>query len=162
MSLATSPLERSSTRCSPGRTAQRSTSTPPTAAHLRTLIAEVIDDWPTSTAAAGGRARLADPDGVAERAFRNLARYGPLTELLDDDDVWEIMVNAPDEIFVRRHSGGSRFHHEVFHDDDHVVAHAHEAARGLSGVAPQAGSRPRASRMPSSTTAPGCTSSTAI
>lgn len=31
------------------------------------------------------------------------------------------MINSPAEIFVRRHSGGSRFHHEVFHDDDHVA-----------------------------------------
>ncbi len=30
------------------------------------------------------------------------------------------MINAPDEIFVKRHSGGSRFHHEFFHDDEHV------------------------------------------
>jgi pilus assembly protein CpaF len=31
------------------------------------------------------------------------------------------MVNAPDSIFVRRHRGESGYHHEVFHDDDHVL-----------------------------------------
>jgi pilus assembly protein CpaF len=31
------------------------------------------------------------------------------------------MVNAPDSVFVRRHSGPSGYHDEVFHDDDHVV-----------------------------------------
>lgn len=94
---------------------------PDGAAHLRRLIDDVIaerlDDHRRGRRADG----LADPDGMAERAFRNLARYGPLTDLLADDDVWEIMVNGPDEIFVRRHSGGSRFHPEVFHDDDHVA-----------------------------------------
>ena len=31
------------------------------------------------------------------------------------------MGDVPDEIFVRRYTGGSRFHHEVFHDDEHVA-----------------------------------------
>jgi pilus assembly protein CpaF len=88
---------------------------------LRALIDEVIDQWSDEHRRGQRDHALADPSGVAERAFRNLARYGPLTELLQDDDVWEIMVNAPDEIFVRRHSGGSRFHDEVFHDDEHVA-----------------------------------------
>ena len=43
---------------------------------------------------------VADPDTVAERAYRNIAGYGPLEPLLADDDVWEIMVNAPDGVFV--------------------------------------------------------------
>ena len=58
---------------------------------------------------------------MAERAFRNLAGYGPLEPLLDDDDVWEVMVNAPDAIFVKRHRGRSGYHDEVFHDDEHVI-----------------------------------------
>ncbi len=45
-------------------------------------------------------AALADPAGVAERAWRNLAGYGPLEPLLADPDVWEIMVNAPDPTFA--------------------------------------------------------------
>jgi pilus assembly protein CpaF len=64
---------------------------------------------------------LADPDLLAERAFRNLVGYGPLEPLLADDDVWEIMVNAPDQIFVKRHRGTSGYHDEAFNDDDHVV-----------------------------------------
>ncbi|HCB33832.1 MAG TPA: hypothetical protein DEP69_01225, partial [Acidimicrobiaceae bacterium] len=30
------------------------------------------------------------------------------------------MVNAPDEIFVKRHRGPSGYHHDVFADDEHV------------------------------------------
>ena len=37
---------------------------------------------------------LSDSDTVAERAFGNIAGYGPLQPLLDDDSVWEIMINA--------------------------------------------------------------------
>ena len=85
------------------------------------LIGDAVEQWSRDHQRGRRPFELPDPAGVAERAFRNLARYGPLTELLTDDDVWEIMVNAPDEIFLRRHSGGSRFHHEVFHDDDHVA-----------------------------------------
>jgi len=64
---------------------------------------------------------LADPETMVERAIRNLIGYGPLAPLLADEDVWEIMVNAPSEIFVKRHLGPSGYHHEVFHDDDHVI-----------------------------------------
>lgn len=88
---------------------------------LRRLIAEVIDERIDAHRRGRRDDAVPDPDGLAERAFRNLARYGPLTDLLADDDVWEIMVNGPEEIFVRRHSGGSRIHPEVFHDDDHVA-----------------------------------------
>ena len=49
------------------------------------------------------------------------AVYGPSAPLLVDDDVWEIEINAPDAIFVKRHAGPSGFHDEVFHDDDHVL-----------------------------------------
>lgn len=90
-------------------------------AQLRDLIERTIQEWSEEHRRGRRTHDLPDPDGVAARAFRNLARYGPLTDLLEDDDVWEIMVNAPDAIFVRRHSGGSRFHDEVFHDDDHVA-----------------------------------------
>ena len=88
---------------------------------LRGLIDEAISAWSDDHRRGRRSFDLPDPGGVARRAFRNLARYGPLTELLDDDDVWEVMVNAPDAIFVRRHSSGSHFHDEVFHDEDHVV-----------------------------------------
>jgi pilus assembly protein CpaF len=90
-------------------------------AKLRALIAEEVARWGDEHRRGGRPFALADPDAVAERAFRNLARYGPLTPLLDDDDVWEIMVNDPATVFVRRHRGSSGYHDEVFHDDDHVV-----------------------------------------
>lgn len=90
-------------------------------AQLRALIAEALAEWADDHRRGRRALPLGDADAIAERAFRNLARYGPLTELLDDDDVWEIMLNAPGELFAKRHSGGSSFHHEVFHDDDHVT-----------------------------------------
>src|SRR2546423_159049 len=31
------------------------------------------------------------------------------------------MINAPDAIFVKRHRGPSGYHHELFHDDEHVL-----------------------------------------
>ena len=88
---------------------------------LRQFVTEEIQDW-NDDYRVGTRAHpLSDPDLVAERALRNLTGYGPLAPLLADDDVWEIMVNAPDAIFVRRHRGRSGYHDEVFHDDDHVI-----------------------------------------
>jgi pilus assembly protein CpaF len=96
-------------------------SAPAGEAKLRALIADEVARWGDDHRRGRRPFELADPDQVAERAFRNLARYGPLTPLLDDDDVWEVMVNAPDAIFVKRHRGPSGYHDEVFHDDEHVV-----------------------------------------
>lgn len=90
-------------------------------AALRRLIDEEIATWDTDFKHGRRAFDLADPRTIADRAYRNLAGYGPLEPLLDDDDVWEIMVNAPDAIFVKRHSGPSGYHDEVFHDDDHVM-----------------------------------------
>ena len=95
--------------------------TPDGESRLLDLIHDAVGQWSDDHSRGQRPYELPDPQGVTARAFRNLARYGPLTELLVDDDVWEIMVNAPDEIFVKRHSGGNRFHHEVFHDDEHVA-----------------------------------------
>ena len=90
-------------------------------AALASLIADAIAEWHDAHRRGQRAIDLADDDLVAERALRNLAGYGPLEPLLDDPDVWEIMVNAPDQVFVKRHSGPSGYHHEAFHDDEHVV-----------------------------------------
>jgi pilus assembly protein CpaF len=91
------------------------------AGRLRALIDEEVAGWSEEFRRGRRDLDLADPDLVAERAYRNLVGYGPLAPLLDDDDVWEVMINAPDQIFVKRHQGPSGYHDEVFHDDDHVV-----------------------------------------
>ncbi|NLV56997.1 MAG: CpaF family protein, partial [Acidimicrobiales bacterium] len=90
-------------------------------AHLRSLIEEEVARWSIDHKRGLRAFDLADPGAVVERAYRNLCGYGPLTALLEDDDVWEVMINAPDEIFVKRHTGPSGYHDEVFHDDAHVV-----------------------------------------
>ena len=66
---------------------------------LRALISDEVARWNDDHRRGRRAFDLPDPDLVVERAFRNLARYGPLTPLLDDDDVWEIMVNGPDGTF---------------------------------------------------------------
>lgn len=88
---------------------------------LRRLIADEVGRWNGEHRRGLRPYDITSPELIAERAFRNLARYGPLSPLLDDDDVWEIMINAPHQIFVKRHLGTSGYHDEVFHDDDHVV-----------------------------------------
>jgi pilus assembly protein CpaF len=73
-------------------------SSPAGEAKLRALIAEEVARWGDDHRRGRRPFALADPDQVAERAFRNLARYGPLTPLLDDDDVWEIMVASDQRV----------------------------------------------------------------
>ena len=91
------------------------------ARQMRTYIDDAVEQWNFDHQRGLRPFELSDPDLIAERALRNLTGYGPLGPLLADDDVWEIMVNAPDQIFVKRHRGLSGYHHEVFHDDEHVI-----------------------------------------
>jgi pilus assembly protein CpaF len=86
---------------------------------LRRLVVDAVGRW--NGEHREGRRDVALGDDVVERALRNLVGYGPLGPLLEDDDVWEIMVNAPDALFVRRHRGPDGPHDDVFHDDDHVL-----------------------------------------
>jgi len=83
------------------------------------LVAETVERW--NVEHRDGRRPVALDDEVVDRALRNLVGYGPLGPLLEDDDVWEIMVNAPDALFVKRHRGPDGAHDEVFHDDEHVL-----------------------------------------
>jgi pilus assembly protein CpaF len=91
------------------------------ATRLRRFIAEEVARWSLDFKHGLRPFDLPSPDLVIERAERNLLGYGPLEPLLDDDDVWEIMINAPDQIFVKRHRGVSGYHDEAFHDDEHVT-----------------------------------------
>jgi pilus assembly protein CpaF len=92
---------------------------PDGAPRLRGLVTDAVDHW--NEEHRNGRREVALAADVVDRAIRNLAGYGPLAPLLADDDVWEIMVNAPDAVFVRRHRGPDGPHDELFHDDDHVL-----------------------------------------
>lgn len=94
---------------------------PDSTRQLRLLIDGEINRWHHAYQRGQRSFDISDPEILADRAVRNLTRYGPLQPLLDDPDVWEIMVNAPDSIFVKRHSGVNGYHDEVFHDDDHVL-----------------------------------------
>ena len=62
---------------------------------LRRLIEDEVRRWSDDHKRGLRPFDLPDPELVVERAFRNLAGYGPLQPLLDDDDVWEIMINGP-------------------------------------------------------------------
>jgi len=90
-------------------------------AAMRALIEEEVAAWRADYLRGRRPFDLPDPATVVDRAYRNITGYGPLEPLLADDDVWEICVNAPDAIFVKRHRGLSGYHDEVFHDDEHVL-----------------------------------------
>jgi len=87
---------------------------------LDELIRDAIDEWSDEHRRGRRSLDISDPSTLHRRAFQNLAEYGPLTDLLRDDDVWEIMVNAPDAVFAKRHSVGCGYHDAVFHDAEHV------------------------------------------
>lgn len=88
---------------------------------LRQLLTEEVETWRSEYRRGRREVDIADPAVAVERAYRNLAGYGPIESLLADPDVWEIMINGPASVFTKRHSGSGGYHSEVFHDDEHVV-----------------------------------------
>ena len=68
---------------------------PEAATRLRALVDEEVARWSDDYKRGLRAVDIADTTVVAERAYRNVAGYGPLEPLLADDDVWEIMVNGP-------------------------------------------------------------------
>jgi pilus assembly protein CpaF len=97
------------------------TASPEGKQRLRALITTEIDGWRLAFQQGQRPHDLLEPEILGERAMRNLVGYGPLEALLSDDDVYEIMINGPTSIFVKRHSAPGGYHNEVFHDDDHVI-----------------------------------------
>ncbi len=89
-------------------------------AQLKALAVEEVQRWNLDFKRGHRPVDIRFADATIDQITRNLLGYGPLEPLLRDDDVWEIMVNAPDEIFLKRHRGQSGFHDEAFHDDEHV------------------------------------------
>ena len=75
---------------------------------LKRLVQEEIRAWNDGYRRGTKPFEVSNPEILAERAMRNLTGYGPLGPLLEDDDVWEIMINRPDAIFVKRHRGTQR------------------------------------------------------
>jgi Flp pilus assembly CpaF family ATPase len=61
---------------------------------LRSLVEGEVALWRQEFRRGRRSIDIADPDHAIERALRNLIGYGPLETLLDDPDVWEIMVEA--------------------------------------------------------------------
>ena len=80
----------------------------------RDLLAEIIDSSPEGS-------RLDDDsfDAVIQAGLNDLYYLGPIEELLPDTSISEIMVNAPDDVWVER-AGLLQRVPVAFEDDDHV------------------------------------------
>ncbi len=57
---------------------------------MRSLLDDEIRRWSVDAKRGIRSYDLADPDGVTEKAWRNLAGYAPLEPLLADPDVWAV------------------------------------------------------------------------
>jgi pilus assembly protein CpaF len=61
---------------------------------LRGVLDQEVARWRTEYRKGRRPLDIADPEAAVERALRNLTGYGPLEPLLDDPDVWEIMIGG--------------------------------------------------------------------
>ena len=130
------------------------------AAQLRRLLVAEADRWRDEYRKGRRPLDIADPDAAVERALRNLTGYGPLEPLLDDPDVWEIMVNGP----------GVDLHQATLRRPGATTTRSSTTTTTWFGCSPRSWTtpagptassiRPRACRTPSSTTVPASTSCT--
>lgn len=83
---------------------------------LRKLVEEQIDTVQKLPVFAG----VENPEGVRRTVVNDLLGFGPIQELLDDSSISEIMVNAPDEIWVER-SGTISLSDSIFESMDQLL-----------------------------------------
>ncbi len=83
-------------------------------ARARDLLAKIVDSSPEGS-------RLDDDsfDAVIQAGINDLYYLGPIEELLPDTTISEIMVNAPDDVWVER-AGLLQKTPVTFEDDEHV------------------------------------------
>lgn len=77
-------------------------------------IAEMVLDKETAVILRGER------DKIITRVIDEVLGYGPISPLLNDEDVSEVMVNGPSQVYVER-KGKIEMVPVVFRDDDHVL-----------------------------------------
>jgi len=68
---------------------------------IRALVDDAIADY-DERSLHGAVPALADPAAVAHAVVAAVAGFGPLQVLLDDDEIEEIWINSPTEVFVAR------------------------------------------------------------
>jgi hypothetical protein len=126
--------------------------TVPDRAVLGQLVERAIADWEAEHKRGLRPLSLADPALVADRVLRNLAGYGPLEPLLADDDVWEVMVNAPDGTFAESRVSNSRVGRcrrsgcARGRDDNDAVDEPQSCRRSRAGWTARPSPRPACSR----------------
>lgn len=83
-------------------------------ARARDLLADIVDSIPEGS-------RLDDNsfEAVIQAGINDLYYLGPIEELLPDTSISEIMVNAPDDVWVER-AGMLQKTPVAFEDDEHV------------------------------------------
>jgi len=57
---------------------------------------------------------------ISDEIYDEVAGYGPITPLLNDREISEIMVNGPDQVYIER-SGQLELSDVFFRDNDHVM-----------------------------------------
>ncbi len=94
---------------------------PDDAAQVSTLIYEEVDTY-QRRAATTNLLPLEDREATERRLYDALLGMGPLQPLMDDPEVEEIEVNAPNRIFVRRRDQTQmRISELEFDSDDEVI-----------------------------------------
>jgi pilus assembly protein CpaF len=63
-----------------------------------------------------------DRERVIKRVIDEAIGYGPIQPLIEDDDVSEVMVNAPEEIYYERDGMLYQLPHHAHHRADHRAA----------------------------------------
>lgn len=71
-------------------------------AEVRALVEVAVNDY-GERSLLGAVPTLAAGEDIKRHVFNTVAGFGALQPLLDDPDIEEIWLNAPDEVFVARH-----------------------------------------------------------
>jgi pilus assembly protein CpaF len=79
---------------------------------LKNIIASAIDEM-------GVKLNQPDEDSLKEELYSYIASYGPIEQFFDDPEINEIMVNAPDQIYIEK-KGELILTPAKFMNNDHI------------------------------------------
>ena len=84
---------------------------------MRKRIEQLVD---TIIETGENRIPRLDKMRIAGEIFNEISAFGPITPLLNDPEITEIMVNGPDQVYVEK-NGKIQLSEAFFRDNDHVM-----------------------------------------
>ncbi|MEG2006861.1 MAG: CpaF family protein [Raoultibacter sp.] len=85
--------------------------------NIRTICSELVKSYSHSQRGMDARAQA----NLVDSLVLDTLYYGPITKLLQQDDISDIMVNGPNDVFIEKRGVKQRCPEVTFDNDEHIL-----------------------------------------